>query len=82
MGSDSRTNNVLVEWYARRLDRVDEVYPYRVVSTTKLAGAAWDHNPHIVFGKTPRCIDDGIIQVDAAIKERKKPGWLAMTPST
>ena len=40
MGSDPGTNNVLVKWYADRLDSVDEIYLYWVVSIAELAGAA------------------------------------------
>ena len=39
MGSDPGTNNVLVKWYADRLDAVDDVYLYWVVSIAELAGA-------------------------------------------
>ncbi len=41
MGSDPGTNNVLVKWYADKLDRVNEIYLYWVVSIAELAGAAW-----------------------------------------
>jgi len=40
MGSDPGTNNVLVKWFADRLDRVDDIYLYWVVSIAELAGAA------------------------------------------
>lgn len=47
MGSDPGTNNILVKWYADRLDRVDDIYLYWVVSIAELAGAAWDHSLHM-----------------------------------
>jgi lysine 6-dehydrogenase len=64
MGSDPGTNNVLVKWYADRLDRVDEVYLYWVVSIAELAGAAWDHSLHMVLGKIPQYIDGKMVQVE------------------
>jgi lysine 6-dehydrogenase len=64
MGSDPGTNNVLVKWYADRLDRVDEIYLYWVVSIAELAGAAWDHSLHMVLGKIPQFIDGELVQVD------------------
>ncbi len=64
MGSDPGTNNVLVKWYADRLDRVDEIYLYWVVSIAELAGAAWDHSLHMVLGRIPQYIDGELVQVD------------------
>ncbi len=64
MGSDPGTNNVLVKWYADRLDRVDEIFLYWVVSIAELAGAAWDHSLHMVLGKIPQYIDGQLVQVD------------------
>jgi len=64
MGSDPGTNNVLVKWYANRLDRVDEVYLYWVVSIAELAGAAWDHSLHMVLGEIPQYIDGRIVRVE------------------
>jgi len=64
MGSDPGTNNVLVKWYADRLDRVDEIYLYWVVSIAELAGAAWDHSLHMVLGKIPQYIDGKLVEVD------------------
>ena len=57
MGSDPGTNNVLVKWYADRLDSVDDIYLYWVVSIAELAGAAWDHSLHMTLGKIPQYID-------------------------
>lgn len=65
MGSDSETDNVLVKRYANRLDRVDEIYPYRMVSVAKPAGTAWDHSLHTVFGKISRYVDSGIIRAES-----------------
>jgi saccharopine dehydrogenase (NAD+, L-lysine-forming) len=64
MGSDPGTNNVLVKWYADRLDRVNEIYLYWVVSIAELAGAAWDHSLHMVLGKIPQYIDGKMVQVE------------------
>jgi len=64
MGSDPGTNNVLVKWYANRLDRVDEIYLYWVVSIAELAGAAWDHSLHMVLGKIPQYIGGQLVEVD------------------
>jgi lysine 6-dehydrogenase len=64
MGSDPGTNNVLVKWYADRLDRVDEIYLYWVVSIAELAGAAWDHSLHMVLGRIPQYIDGKMVEVD------------------
>ncbi|MBN2124427.1 MAG: saccharopine dehydrogenase NADP-binding domain-containing protein [Deltaproteobacteria bacterium] len=64
MGSDPGTNNVLVKWYADRLDRVDEIYLYWVVSIAELSGAAWDHSLHMILGKIPQYIDGKLVQVE------------------
>jgi saccharopine dehydrogenase (NAD+, L-lysine-forming) len=64
MGSDPGTNNVLVKWYADRLDGVDEVYLYWVVSIAELAGAAWDHSLHMTLGKIPQYIDGKLVYVE------------------
>lgn len=64
MGSDPGTNNVLVKWYADRLDEVDEIYLYWVVSIAELAGAAWDHSLHMTLGKIPQYIDGALVEVE------------------
>lgn len=64
MGSDPGTNNILVKWYADKLDTVDEVYLYWVVSIAELAGAAWDHSLHMTLGKVPQYIDGKIVLVE------------------
>ncbi len=64
MGSDPGTNNVLVKWYADKLDRVDEIYLYWVVSIAELEGAAWDHSLHMTLGKVPQYIDGKIVNVE------------------
>ncbi|MEJ2725120.1 MAG: saccharopine dehydrogenase NADP-binding domain-containing protein [Deltaproteobacteria bacterium] len=64
MGSDPGTNNVLVKWYADRLDRVDEIYLYWVVAIAELAGAAWDHSLHMTLGKIPQYINGELVQVE------------------
>jgi saccharopine dehydrogenase (NAD+, L-lysine-forming) len=69
MGSDPGTNNVLVKWYANRLDRVDEIYLYWVVSIAELAGAAWDHSLHMTLGKIPQYIDGKLQYVEGGTEE-------------
>lgn len=64
MGSDPGTNNVLVKWYADKLDSVDEIYLYWVVSIAELAGAAWDHSLHMTLGQVPQYIDGKLVQVE------------------
>ncbi len=64
MGSDPGTNNILVKWYADKLDKVDEVYLYWVVSIAELAGAAWDHSLHMTLGQVPQYIDGKLVQVE------------------
>ncbi len=64
MGSDPGTNNVLVKWYADRLDRVDEIYLYWVVSIAELSGAAWDHSLHMILGEIPQYIDGALVRVE------------------
>jgi lysine 6-dehydrogenase len=69
MGSDPGTNNILVKWYADRLDKVDEIYLYWVVSIAELAGAAWDHSLHMTLGKIPQYIDGELIYVEGGTEE-------------
>ncbi|MCP4369130.1 MAG: NAD(P)H-binding protein [Deltaproteobacteria bacterium] len=69
MGSDPGTNNVLVKWYADRLDNVDEIYLYWVVSIAELAGAAWDHSLHMTLGKIPQYIDGELVYVEGGTEE-------------
>jgi len=64
MGSDPGTNNILVKWYADRLDSVDEIYLYWVVSIAELAGAAWDHSLHMTLGKIPQYINGELVYVE------------------
>ena len=64
MGSDPGTNNVLVKWYSDRLDRVDDIYLYWVVSIAELAGAAWDHSLHMTLGKIPQYLDGKLQYVE------------------
>jgi lysine 6-dehydrogenase len=64
MGSDPGTNNVLVKWYANRLDRVDEIYLYWVVAIAELAGAAWDHSLHMTLGKIPQYLNGELVHVE------------------
>lgn len=64
MGSDPGTNNVLVKWYADRLDRVDEIYLYWVVAIAELAGAAWDHSLHMTLGKIPQYLNGELVHVE------------------
>jgi len=69
MGSDPGTNNVLVKWYADRLDQVDDIYLYWVVSIAELAGAAWDHSLHMTLGKIPQYIDGELVYVEGGTEE-------------
>jgi saccharopine dehydrogenase (NAD+, L-lysine-forming) len=69
MGSDPGTNNVLVKWYADRLDRVDEIHLFWVVSIAELAGAAWDHSLHMVTGRIPQYLDGKLEYVDGGTGE-------------
>ncbi len=69
MGSDPGTNNVLVKWYASKLDRVDEIHLFWVVSIAELAGAAWDHSLHMVTGKLPQYLDGKLEYVDGGTGE-------------
>lgn len=69
MGSDPGTNNVLVKWYADKLDSVDEIYLYWVVSIAELAGAAWDHSLHMTLGKLPQYIDGKLQYVEGGTGE-------------
>jgi saccharopine dehydrogenase-like NADP-dependent oxidoreductase len=64
MGSDPGTNNVLVKWYANRLDSVDEIYLYWVVAIAELAGAAWDHSLHMTLGKIPQYLNGELVYVE------------------
>lgn len=64
MGSDPGTNNVLVKYYADRLDRVDDIYLYWVVSIAELAGAAWDHSLHMTLGSIPQYLNGKLEYVE------------------
>ncbi|MGO9569190.1 MAG: saccharopine dehydrogenase family protein [Desulfomonilaceae bacterium] len=69
MGSDPGTNNVLVKWYADRLDSVDEIYLYWVVSIAELAGAAWDHSLHMTLGKIPQYLNGELVHLEGGTEE-------------
>ena len=69
MGSDPGTNNVLVKWYANKLDRVDEIYLYWVVSIAELSGAAWDHSLHMILGNIPQFLDGKLEYVEGGSGE-------------
>ncbi|HDZ23785.1 MAG: saccharopine dehydrogenase [Thermoplasmata archaeon] len=64
MGSDPGTNNVLVKWYADRLDQVEEIYLYWVVAIAELSGAAWDHSLHMTLGEIPQYINGELVHVE------------------
>jgi len=64
MGSDPGTNNVLVKWFADRLDQVDDIYLYWVVSIAELSGAAWDHSLHMTLGEIPQYINGELVYVE------------------
>lgn len=69
MGSDPGTNNVLVKWYADKLDHVDEIYLYWVVSIAELSGAAWDHSLHMILGEIPQYLDGKLEYVEGGTGE-------------
>jgi len=64
MGSDPGTNNIIVKWFADKLERVDEISLFWVVSIAELAGAAWDHSLHMTTGKIPQYIDGRLEHVE------------------
>lgn len=64
MGSDPGTNNVLVKWFADRLDTVDDIYLYWVVSIAELSGAAWDHSLHMTLGRIPQYLNGELVYVE------------------
>ena len=69
MGSDPGTNNVLVKWYADKLDRVDEIYLYWVISIAEVSGATWDHSLHMILGKIPQYLDGKLEYVEGGTGE-------------
>jgi lysine 6-dehydrogenase len=70
MGSDPGTNNVIAKYYANRLDRVDEIALYWVVSIADLGeGAAWDHSLHMVKGDVPQYLDGNLEYVPGGTGE-------------
>ena len=59
MGSDPGTNNLIAKYYADRLDEVDEIALYWVISIADLGekatwGAAWDHSLYMNLGTIPQ----------------------------
>jgi len=64
MGSDPGTNNVIVKWFANKLDRVDEIALFWVVSIAELAGAAWDHSLHMTIGQIPQYLNGKLEHVE------------------
>jgi saccharopine dehydrogenase (NAD+, L-lysine-forming) len=70
MGSDPGTNNVIVRYYADRMDRVDDIALYWVVSIADLSeGAAWDHSLHMITGKVPQFLDGRLEYVEGGTGE-------------
>ncbi len=70
MGSDPGTNNVIVRYYADRIDRVDDIALYWVVSIADLSeGAAWDHSLHMITGKVPQFLDGRLEYVEGGTGE-------------
>ena len=53
MGSDPGTNNLMATWYARRLERVDEISLFWAVNISALAGAAREHLRNMIMGEFP-----------------------------
>lgn len=72
MGSDPGTNNLIAKYYANRLDRVDEIDLYWVVSIADLGeGAAWDHSLHMVTGKVPQYLDGKLEWIQGGTGEER-----------
>jgi saccharopine dehydrogenase (NAD+, L-lysine-forming) len=69
MGSDPGTNNVIVKWFANKLDRVDEIHLFWVVSIAELSGAAWDHGLHMTIGKIPQYLDGKLVYIEGGTGE-------------
>lgn len=69
MGSDPGTNNVIVKWFANKLDCVDEIHLFWVVSIAELSGAAWDHGLHMTIGKIPQYLDGKLVYVEGGTGE-------------
>jgi saccharopine dehydrogenase (NAD+, L-lysine-forming) len=70
MGSDPGTNNVIVKWFADRLEQVNDIVLYWVVSIADLSeGAAWDHSLHMITGKVPQYLDGRLEQVEGGTGE-------------
>ena len=74
MGSDPGTNNLIAKYYADRLDEVDEIALYWVISLADLGekatwGAAWDHSLYMNLGTIPQYIDGKIQRVPAGSGE-------------
>ncbi len=71
---------MLVKWYADRLDRVDEIYLYWVVSIAELAGAAWDHSLHMTLGKIPQFIDGELVHVEGGPGKQRNNSLYPLAP--
>ncbi len=74
MGSDPGTNNLIAKYYADRLDRVDEIALYWVISLADLGeratwGAAWDHSLYMNLGDVPQYLDGRVQLVEAGSGE-------------
>lgn len=65
MGSDPGTNNILARFYADKLDKVEEIDLYWVVSIADIEhGAAWDHSLHMVTGQVPQYLEGKLQYVE------------------
>lgn len=70
MGSDPGTNNLIAKYYANKLERVDEIALFWVVSIADIeGGAAWDHSLHMNLGKIPQYLDGKLQYVEAGSGE-------------
>jgi saccharopine dehydrogenase (NAD+, L-lysine-forming) len=74
MGSDPGTNNLIAKDHANKLDRVDEISLFWVVSIADLeegatSGAAWDHSLHMNTGLVPQYLDGKLEYVQAGTGE-------------
>ncbi|MCX7857886.1 MAG: saccharopine dehydrogenase NADP-binding domain-containing protein [Deltaproteobacteria bacterium] len=64
MGSDPGTNNILAKWYAEKMDFVEDIFLYWVVSIAEISGAAMDHSLHMIIGKVPQYINGELVYLE------------------
>lgn len=70
MGSDPGTNNMIAKYLADKLEKVEEIHLYWVVSIADLGqGAAWDHSLHMVTGEVPQYLEGKLVHVPGGTGE-------------